>query len=174
MLRNVLALSVMCVTTAIAGSEVSSVAPVDEFLEFSFEGKTFRYDKLDAVVSLDHSSGKLDVTIGAARDLFEPGPRYAIYWFTSADDPPKVGIVTSRVMIALDVPGMNRALINLPPTGSVSVYLTLVSDKVIAGTFTAENLLLVSSPRWRDGPRTEVPTVSGKFQATRWDIEHDG
>jgi hypothetical protein len=161
-------------TTAFASPETNSVALSGDFLEFSFEGKTFRYDKLDAVVSVDRSSDKLDVIIAAGRGLLESGPRYAIYWFTSADDPPKVGIVTSRVWVALDVPGMNRALITLPPTGSVSVYLTLVSDKVIAGTFTAENLLLVSSPRWRDGPRTEVPTASGKFQATRWDIEHDG
>jgi hypothetical protein len=164
----------MCITTALASPGGSNLAPSGGFLEFSFGGNTFRYDKLDAVVSVDRSDGKLDVTIAAGRGLLEPGPRYAIYWFTSADNPPKVGVVTSRVWLGLDVPGMNQTLMHLPPTSRVTVYLTVVTDKVIAGTFTAENLLLVSNPRLRNEPMTEVPTVSGSFQATRWDFEHDG
>ena len=99
------ALAVALVSCSILGSasaEDALNAAGTDYLEFNFDGQTYRYSGLFAAQITNHSKQSIAVVVGPNRvvgptiGLFEGGPRYALSWTSAIDHPPQVGIVGSQ------------------------------------------------------------------------------
>ena len=173
-LAKILARLVIVGVLGLCTSARSSQVVDDTYLEFDVSGSSYRYSELYASQILNRRAKTLDVILGPVRGLLDRGPRYVLFWMTSHTTPPHVGIVTSAVKVAVDIPGTQQFLTNFEEKATVVVTLTVVTQDVVEGTFAGEHLQLIEKSGPKKGILPGDYSVTGTFRAKRRYAEHDG